>query len=191
MTTTTTTPGDGGAAAAEDGPRRPRRRWLTAVVVVLLVVLPLGYLVGSAKASRDSGENKQRLAAAEGLIHDWPSEVLRRVYRVPVPEDARDVAYHEFNAWERSELLVQFTTTPDDLDAFLREIDTDRSQLRPGVVTIGRQRAAEVGWRFDTSERAYAGTVRRTPGSTPDLAVTVDLSDRDTPRVYVASTVEF
>lgn len=190
---TSETPKGPDAVPTGDGrpPPRPRRRWLTALVVVLLIAVPLGYLVGSAKASRDSGEHKQRLAAAEGLIHDRPSDVLLRVYKVPVPKRARGVAYHEVNSWERSSLLVQFTTRPADLDAFLRSIDADRSALRPGVVTIKKRQAAMVGWRFDDTDRDVAGTVRHTPGSRPDLAVTVDFTHRNAPRVYVVSTVEF
>lgn len=180
-------------APAGDGrpPRGPHRRWLTAVIVALLIALPSGYLVGSAQASRESGRDKQRLAAAEGLIHEWPSKVLRRVYQVPLPKNSRNVAYHEINTWDHSSLLMQFTIGQPGLQWFLRSIDRDRESLRPGEVTISDRHARKVGWKFDDPGRRFAGTVHRTPGSKPDHAVTVDLSDPEAPRVYVVSTVHF
>lgn len=175
------------------GGRGPGRRLLTALVVLVLIAVPLGYLVVSAQQSRDSGRQKQRMAAAEGLVAQWPSRVQRRIYDVPIPGGATDVAFYETNAWEQSSLYVRFGTVPWRLDRFLENIGTDRSALRAGAVTITEKQAGTVGWELRPAGQGdnWAGIVHRQPGSAPDVAVTVDFSRADHPRVYVVSTVRF
>ena len=172
-------------------PHRPKHRVLTLVVVVLLIAIPAGYLVQSAFVSRESGESKQREAALTNLHYEWPSKVQRRVYEVPVPHGSSYVAYYESNAWETSTLHVQFRTSNTNLRKFLRDIGVERSALRRGKVTVSEEQAAEVGWEFPRDGRSYAGILHRQPDPAPDLAVTVDTTPTERPRVYVVSTVGF
>lgn len=171
-------------------PRRPRHRWLAAVVVVLLVAIPAGYLVLSAYQSRTSGEDKERAASANALIYEWPSRVLRRIYDVPIPDGAAYVGYYETNSWERSSLYVEFRCSPGQLSAFLEELGTDRTELAEGHVTVSGDDAEVMGWRFDDPSRVWAGTVVQQAEAEPEVAVTVDLTREERPRVYVASTTE-
>ncbi|MDT0344029.1 hypothetical protein [Streptomyces litchfieldiae] len=187
MTTTTTSPA---ADAPGRPPRRPRHRWLVAVVVVLLIAIPAGYLVLSAYQSRDSGEDKARAASARALIYEWPSKVQRRIYDVPIPPGSAYVGFYETNAWERSSLFVEFRCSPRQLSAFLEELGTDRSALSEDAVTIGTEQADVVGWRFDDPERVFAGTVVHQSSMEPEVAITVDLTREERPRVYVVSTTE-
>lgn len=176
---------------AQRPPHRPKHRVLTLFVVVLLIAIPAGYLVQSAFVSRDSGEHKQREASLSDLHYEWPSQVQRRVYEVPVPKGSSYVAYYESNSWEKSTLHVQFRTSQTNLNAFLRDIGTDRAALEQGRVTISREQAAKVGWRLRDTGRSYAGLVHTQPEPAPDLVVTVDTTPQERPRVYVVSTVRF
>lgn len=176
---------------SEPSPATNRRRWLTLLIVVLLIAFPLGYLVASAQASRDSGEEKQRLAASKGMVHEWPSKVQRRIYDVPIPPKVEEVSYFETNAWDTSAFFVQFRTTAEDLDSFLQWVDTDRSALRPDTVTITDEQAEVVGWTFDEDDGRYWGTTHRKPDRALETAITVDLSNVQEPLVYVVSTTEF
>lgn len=171
-------------------PHVPRRRWLTALVVVLLIAVPAGYAVVSAAQSRDSGQDKERAAAARQIVYEWPSQVQRRIYDVPIPDGSTYVGHYETNSWERSTLYVQFRTSPGQLSRFLEDLDSHRTELRDGNVTVGREQADVVGWDFEGDDREYAGvTVRRSPGE-PEVDITVDLTKPERPRVYVVSVTE-
>ncbi|MER5965857.1 hypothetical protein [Streptomyces sp. NPDC002057] len=171
----------------EDRRHMIRRRWLTAVIIVLLVGIPAGYLVISAGQSRDSGRDKERESSAAGLQDNWPSLMKRRVFEVPVPGGAWDVAYYETSNWKTSRLYVQFTTTATGLDTFLAESGTGRAALAPGRVTVGERDAEIAGWTFVEGMNWVGTTVRReAPRPTTDL--TVDLTDPAFPRVYAVST---
>ncbi|GAA2450273.1 hypothetical protein [Streptomyces macrosporus] len=172
-------------------PHRPKHRWLAAIVVVLLIAIPAGYLVLSAHQSRESGKDKQRDAAATGLVWQWPSKVERRIYEVPIPKGASYVAHYERNAWERSSLYVQFRTSRAKLDAFLEEVGSDSSELREGGEGVDDRQADAVGWDFDAPDRRFAGTRIERPGERPDLEITVDVTHEKRPRIYVVSTAEF
>ncbi|HEX5568850.1 MAG TPA: hypothetical protein VFY14_18330 [Streptomyces sp.] len=173
-------------------PHRPEHRWLAAVVVVLLIAVPAGYLVLSAFQSRESGRDKQRAAAATGLVWEWPSKVERRIYEVPIPAGSTYVAHYERNSWKRSSFYVQFRTSRAGLDTFLEEAGSHRRELREGREGVSRRQADVVGWDFGLPGRTYAGTTVERPGERPDLAITVDLTrEDDRLRVYVVSTADF
>lgn len=171
-------------------PHRPRHRVLTLIIVVLLIAIPAGYVVLSAYQSRDSGEDKQRIAAASGLTYSPPSKVQQSVYDVPLPMDAKRVAFYETNSWKTSRLYVQFRTSEKHLDEFLNTIGTGRSALRDGEVTIGKSRADMVGWDLRQPGHSYWGTRHTQSGKQPDLDITVDTSYKGQPRVYVVSTAQ-
>lgn len=171
-------------------PHVPRRRWLTAIVVFLLIAVPAAYAGISAAQSRDSGEDKARAAAARSLVYEWPSKVQRRIYDIPIPDGSTYVGHYETNEWERSTMYVQFRTSPEQLGRFLEELGTDRGRLDEGAVTIARQDADVVGWTFDPAEREYAGTTVQHSASEPEVAITVDVTKPERPRVYVVSTTE-
>ncbi|NLU65980.1 hypothetical protein HCC30_01615 [Streptomyces sp. HNM0574] len=164
---------------------------LTLLVVVLLIAIPAGYLVISAFQSRDSGEDKERGAAATSLSYGWPSKVQQRIYDVPVPPRSSRIAFYEDNSWKKSVLFVQFRTSPERLDDFLGDIGSGTSELTDGRVTISGEQAAEVGWDLGESDHRYAGTTLEQPGAQPDLAVTVDRTHESRPQVYVVSTATF
>ncbi|HZG05331.1 MAG TPA: hypothetical protein VE546_17465 [Streptomyces sp.] len=172
-------------------PHRPKHRWLAAIVVVLLIAVPAGYLVLSAFQSRESGRDKQRDAAAPGLVWRWPSKVERRIYEVPVPPGASYVAHYETNSWERSSFYVQFRTSRERLHAFMREVGSHPSALREGREGVGDRQADVVGWDLDVPGHRYAGARVERPGERPDLAITVDVTREERLRVYVVSTAEF
>ncbi|UCM91035.1 hypothetical protein [Streptomyces marincola] len=186
MTLTTPSP-----AAPHRPPHRPKHRWLVAIVVVLLIAIPAGYLVLSAHQSRSSGEDKARAASGRALVFEWPSKVQRRIYDVPIPGGSAYVGHYETNAWERSRLYVEFRCSPRQLAAFLEELGTDMSGLRAGSVPIGQEAADVIGWRFDDPSREFAGTVVKQSPDEPEVAVAVDLTREERPRVYVLSTSEF
>ncbi|MGP4111185.1 hypothetical protein ACTWP5_09745 [Streptomyces sp. 4N509B] len=169
---------------------RPRRRWLMMLSIALLIAVPAGYIVLSAYQSRESGEHKARGASAQTMVYHWPSKVQRRIYDVPVPDGVTYVGHYETNSWERSTLYVQFRSTPDQLSFFLEELGTTRASLNEGTVTIPRSHADTVGWVLDDPARAYAGTIVQQSPAEPEVAVTVDLTSAERPRVYVASTTE-
>ncbi|WP_309050941.1 hypothetical protein [Streptomyces sp.] len=164
-----------------------RRRWLTAVIIVLLVGIPAGYLVISAGQSRDSGRDKERESSVVGLQDNWPSQMKRRVFEVPIPRGAWDVAYYETSNWKTSRLYVRFTTTATGLDTFLAESGTSRAALGPGRVTVGERDADIVGWTFGPDGTWSATTVTR-ERPRPATDITVDLTDPAFPQVYVVST---
>ncbi|MFI8962322.1 hypothetical protein ACIGO8_09420 [Streptomyces sp. NPDC053493] len=174
------------ARLPEDRRHMLRRRFLTLLTIVLLVGVPAGYLVISAGQSRDSGLDKERESSAVGLQDNWPSQMKRRVFEIPVPSDAWHVAYYETSNWKTSRLYVQFTTTASGLDSYLAESGTSRAALTPGKVTVSDRDADIVGWDFATGH-AWSGTsvAREKPRPTSDI--TVSLSDPAFPRVYVVS----
>ncbi|SCK42226.1 hypothetical protein [Streptomyces sp. WMMB 322] len=186
--TTTTPPG---VRPSRRPPHRPRHRLLTLLVVVLLIAVPLGYLVRSAFQSRESGEDKQRNAAATNLTYGWPNKVQRDVYDVPLPSRSSHYAFYEANSWQTSTLYVQFRLPPKKLGEFLEDVGTSSSALRSGHVTIGGRHAEKVGWDLEKEGHDYAGTTYRQSGNRPDVAITVDRTYRSMPRVYVVSTVKF
>lgn len=178
-----TAPQDG--KLPEDRRHMLRRRWLTAITIVLLVGIPAGYLVISAGQSRDSGRDKERESSAAGLQDNWPSQMKRRVFEIPVPPGAWDVSYYETSNWKTSRLYVQFTTTANGLDVYLHGSGTSRSALTPGV-TVGDHDAGIVGWDF-VPAHAWTGTTVARENPRPTSDITVDLSDPAFPRVYVVS----
>jgi hypothetical protein len=185
-------PHGGGAGGGSQPPSHPnpsnRRRWLTLLIVVLLIGIPAGYLVVSAGQSRDSGKDKQGKAAATGLTYDWPAKVTRRIYDVPIPPYSADVAYYESNSWKTSKLYVQFLTSNEGLDRFLRTIGSSRAALDRGRTTISAKEAAVVGWKLGAGQD-WAGTTHRNPRPQPQQDIAVDLSNNAHPMVYVISTV--
>lgn len=205
-------PAGDGPAGDGPGPRRHsswkhpsnRRRWFILFVVILLIGIPAGYIVISAGQSRDSGQDKQARAAAEGLTAEWPPRVTRRIYEVPITGYSADVAFYETNSWNTSKLYVQFTTSENGLNLFLDRIGSAPGELDPGRVTISGKEAAEVGWHLGaghpsassralsavpTDKEDWSGLVRNLPGPRPRLEVTVDRSNPAHPMVYVVSTV--
>ncbi|WP_244177184.1 hypothetical protein [Streptomyces albus] len=199
-------PGDGPGPRRHSSWKHPsnRRRWFILFVVVLLIGVPAGYIVISAGQSRDSGQDKQARAAAEGLTAEWPPRVTRRIYEVPITGYSADVAFYETNSWNTSKLYVQFTTSENGLNLFLDRIGSAPGELDPGRVTISGKEAAEVGWHLGaghpsassravstvpTDKEDWSGLVRNLPGPRPRLEVTVDRSNPEHPMVYVVSTV--
>ncbi|GAA2418362.1 hypothetical protein GCM10010420_56040 [Streptomyces glaucosporus] len=160
-------------------------------MVVLLIAVPAGYLVLSAHQSRESGKDKQRDAAATGLVWQWPSKVERRIYEVPIPQGASYVAHYERNAWERSSFYVQFRTSRERLKTFLEEAGGDPAELRAGREGVGDRQADVVGWDLGLPGHRYEGARIERPGERPDLEITVDVTEEERLRVYVVSTVEF
>ncbi|MGW7304798.1 hypothetical protein ACWGI1_04370 [Streptomyces sp. NPDC054835] len=178
-----TAPQDG--KLPEDRRHMLRRRWLTAITIVLLVGIPAGYLVISAGQSRDSGRDKERESSAAGLQHNWPSQMKRRVFEIPIPTGAWDVSYYETSNWKTSRLYVQFTTTANGLDSYLHDSGTSRSALTPGV-SVGDHDAGIVGWDF-VPAHSWTGTTVSRERPRPTSDITVDLTDPAFPRVYVVS----
>ncbi|MEU1072005.1 MULTISPECIES: hypothetical protein [unclassified Streptomyces] len=176
-----------GSRPPEDRRHMIRRRWVTAVIIVLLIGVPAGYLAISAGQSRDSGRDKESEASATGLQHDWPSKTQRRIYDVPVPDDATDVRYYETNSWKVSKLFVSFRTTAAGLAEFLKDSGSSTAALRPGAVAIGAADARKVGWTF-ASGHDWAGTRHAQKDPLPTQEITVDESDPDNPVVFVVST---
>ncbi|MFI9293200.1 hypothetical protein [Streptomyces gardneri] len=171
----------------EDHRHMIRRRWITAVIIVLLVGIPAGYLVVSAGQSRASGRDKERESSAAGLQTNPPSWMKRRVFEVPVPWGAWDVAYYETSNWKTSRLYVEFTTDAYGLDFFLFNAGTSRSQLTPGRITIGDRDSEIVGWTFHEGT-TWSGTTVEREEPRPTTDITVDLTDPAFPRVYAVST---
>ncbi|MGY1438798.1 hypothetical protein [Streptomyces reniochalinae] len=178
-------------------PHRPRHRVFVLVIVVLLIALPAGYLVQSAFQSRASGKDKERAAAATSLTYGRPPKVSQRIYDVPVPLSATRVAFYETNAWEKSTMWVQFRTSPKRLKEFLDEVGSDTAEpakpvkLHKGRVAVTDKLATEVGWRFDEPKSHYFSAVHAQPKSKPDLKITVDMTYKKRPRVYIVSSTHF
>ncbi|MET9857994.1 hypothetical protein ABZY93_01510 [Streptomyces smyrnaeus] len=178
-------------AKGERPPHRPRHRIVVLAIVVLLIALPSGYLVQSAFQSRASGKDKERAAAATNLTYARPPRVSQRIYDIPVPPAATRVAFYEANAWQKSTMWVQFRTSPKRLKEFFADIGSSGSQLTQGEIAISDKKATRVGWRFDEPKSHYRSIRIEQPRSEPDLAITVDLTYKSRPRVYVVSTTEF
>lgn len=165
---------------------RNRRRALTLLIIVLLIGVPAGYLVISANQSRDSGKDKEAKYSATGLTKGWPSRVQRRLYQIPIPVPSYKVAYYETNNWKTSRLYVQFETTKDNLDVFLKSIGADRDDLEADEVTINARDQKITGWHFKGSGPWY-GLVRKQKNPAPTQDIVVNLSDPDHPFVYAVS----
>ncbi|GAA2256843.1 hypothetical protein GCM10010232_53230 [Streptomyces amakusaensis] len=162
------------------------RRWLTAIIIVLLVGIPAGYLVISAEQSRESGRHKAAESSASGLRDNWPSQMKRRVFEIPIPMKSTDVAYFETSNWQTSRLYVQFTTTAAGLDRFLADVGTGRDELTEGEIAISRRHAETVGWDFG-GDFSWASVSQNNPHPRPSQDITVDRTDPDRPRVFVVS----
>ncbi|MET9435030.1 hypothetical protein [Streptomyces sp. NPDC006551] len=175
-----------GVKLPEDRRHMIRRRWLTAIIIVLLVGIPAGYLAISAGQSRDSGRDKERESSVVGLQDNWPSQMKRRVFEVPIPSGSTDVAYYETSNWRTSRLYVRFTTSAGKLDSFLHKIGSSRSALTPAQVTVTERDASIVGWDF-APDRDWSGTTLTRDKPRPAQDLTVDLTDPAAPTVYVVS----
>lgn len=161
---------------------------LVLVIVVLLIAIPFGYLVRSAMQSRESGVQKQRMAAAEGLTYQWPTKVQRRIYDVWIPYYSSRVAWYETNSWKTNRFYLQFRTSHRYLNQFLRDMGTSPSALREGRSGISEKRAETIGWDFHKAGHRYAGAVYHQADPQPDVAITVDETYKSRPRIYVVST---
>ncbi|MFD7710904.1 sugar kinase [Streptomyces sp. NPDC059785] len=181
-------------AAPPDEPSQPpegrghmiRRRALTLLIIVLLIGVPAGYLVISADQSRNSGKDKEKKYSATGLTEGWPSRVQRRLYHVPVPGWSDRVAYYETNNWKTSRLYVQFRTSNDGLDTFLKNIGTSADALKQDDLTISARDQRIIGWDF-TGPGPWSGLVHRQKDPAPTQDVVVNRSDPRHPMVYVVS----
>lgn len=183
---TQTAPPEREGKLPEDRRHMIRRRWLTAIIIVLLVGIPAGYLAISAGQSRASGRDKERESSGTGLQENWPSQMKRRIFEVPIPSGATDVAYYETSNWRTSRLYVRFTTSAGKLDAFLDGVGASRSQLVPGRVTITERDADIVDWDFP-ADHDWSGTTHTRDRPRPAQDITVDLTDPAAPTVYVVS----
>ncbi|WP_267242357.1 hypothetical protein [Streptomyces sp. PR69] len=163
------------------------RRLLTLVIILLLIGVPAGYLVVSAQQSRASGRDKEAESSATGLREVWPSLMKRRIFEVPIPSGSAHVAYYETSNWKTSRLYVQFRTSPQGLDAFLKDVGTSRAELADGEVAISDRDAETVGWDFDVPGHDWRGIVQEQQAPRPTRDITVDLTEPDRPWVYVVS----
>lgn len=180
--------------AASEGPRRPpedprhkaRRRALTLLIIGLLIGVPAGYLVISANQSRNSGKDKEDKYSATGLTAGWPSKVQRRLYQVPVPHPADEIAYYETNNWKTSRLYVQFRTSDAGLDTFLAGIGVNRDELKKGDITVTARDQKITGWNFAGPGRWW-GVVNDQKDPAPTQDIVVNLSVPANPMVYVVA----
>lgn len=170
----------------EDPRHKARRRALTLLIIVLLIGVPAGYLVISANQSRDSGKDKEQKYSATGLVAGWPSKVQRRLYQVPVPHPADQIAYYETNNWKTSRLYTQFRTNSAGLDSFLESMEVSRDDLRKGDVSISARDQKITGWTF-TGPGPWWGLTHKQKNPAPTQDVIVDLADPNFPMVYVVS----
>ncbi|UXY30813.1 sugar kinase [Streptomyces sp. HUAS TT20] len=181
-------------ATPPDEPRRPpedprhkaRRRALTLLIIVLLIGVPAGYLVISANQSRNSGKDKEQKYSATGLTAGWPSKVQRRLYQVPIPHPADQLAYYETNNWKTSRLYVQFRTNSAGLDSFLQGMRVDRNDLKKDDIAIGARDQKITGWNF-TGPGPWWGMAHKQKNPAPTQDVVVNLADPNFPMVYVVS----
>ena len=181
-------------ASPPDEPPRPpedrghmiRRRALTLLIIVLLIGVPAGYLVISANQSRDSGKDKEAKYSATGLTPGWPSRVQRRLYRIPVPGSSAEVAYYETNNWKTSRLYVQFLTSDEGLDKFLKTIGTSSAALKKGDIAISARDERVVGWEFN-GPGPWSGLTHAQKNPTPTQDIVVNWSKPGHPMVYVVS----
>ncbi len=163
-----------------------RRRAITLSIIVLLIGVPAGYLVISANQSRDSGKVKEEKYSATGLTAGWPSKVQRRLYQIPVPHPADQIAYYETNNWKTSRLYVQFRTSSAGLDAFLTGMGVNRSELKKDHITVSTRDQHITGWIFKTPG-PYSGLVHKQKNPAPTQDVVVNLSNPASPMVYVVA----
>ncbi|GGO39958.1 MULTISPECIES: sugar kinase [Streptomyces] len=182
-------PGDGERRPPEDRRHMLRRRWLTATIIVLLIGVPAVYLLISANQSRNSGRDKEKKYSATGLTAGWPSKVQRRLYDVPIPPYSEEVAYYETNNWRTSRLYVQFLTSNEGLDKFLKQTGTGRgvSALKADDITISKRDRNVVGWEF-TGPGPWWGLSHEMKNPTPTQDIVVNRSNPRHPMVYVVST---
>ncbi|WP_221359908.1 sugar kinase [Streptomyces beigongshangae] len=171
---------------SENRGHRIRRRALTLLIIVLLIGVPAGYLVISANQSRDSGKDKEEKYSATGLTAAWPSRVQRRLYKVPIPGYSAEVAYYETNNWKTSRLYVQFRTSDEALEKFLRVIGTSVDALEEDDIAIGARDQRVVGWEF-TGPGPWSGLSNERENPTPTHHVVVNRSQPGHPMVYVVS----
>ncbi|MEV1076814.1 sugar kinase [Streptomyces sp. NPDC050211] len=181
-------PADEQPGQSEARGRVIRRRALTLLIIVLLIGVPAGYLVISAAQSRDSGRDKEEKYSARGLTPVWPSKVQRRLYQVPMPHPSGKVAYYETNNWKTSRLYVQFQTPNANLDVFLKDLGTSRSELKRDKITIGKRDQKVTGWNF-SSPGPWYGLVHEQRDPRPTQQVMVSLGDPNNPFIYVVSRV--
>ncbi|MFE0099009.1 sugar kinase [Streptomyces sp. NPDC059009] len=179
-------PGEG-QRPPEDRRHMIRRRWITATIIVLLIGVPAGYLVISANQSRDSGRDKEAKYSATGLTAGWPSRVQRRLYDVWIPPWSAEVAYYETNNWRTSRLYVQFLTSNEGLDKFLKETGTSEDKLKKDDFTISKRDQKVVGWDFSGPGPWY-GTTHEQKDPVPTLDIVVNRSNPQHPMVYIVST---
>lgn len=176
----------GGLRPAEGRGHMIRRRAFTLLIIVLLIGVPAGYLVVSANQSRASGKDKEAKYSANSLTRGWPSKVQRRLYQVPVPRPAREVANYETNNWKTSRLYVEFETTDAGLSVFLTSMGVQRNDLEPDSIPIGERDREVTGWNFDRPG-VWSGLVNEQRNPAPTHDVVVDESRPGSPRVYVVS----
>ncbi|MEU6067722.1 MULTISPECIES: sugar kinase [Streptomyces] len=180
------TPPDEPHRPPEDPRHKARRRALTLLIIVLLIGVPAGYLVISANQSRNSGKDKEQKYSATGLTAGWPSRVQRRLYQVPVPHPADEIAYYETNNWKTSRLYVQFRTNSAGLDTFLESMGVDRNDLKKDDIAIGARDQKITGWNF-TGPGPWWGMAHKQKNPAPTQDVIVNLADPNFPMVYVVS----
>ncbi|GAA1366468.1 hypothetical protein GCM10009612_50190 [Streptomyces beijiangensis] len=166
-----------------------RRRVITLLIILLLVGVPAGYLLISAEQSRQSGRDKEKEAAATGLLPGRPSTVQRSIYDVPVPAGSTSTGYYETSNWKVSRLYTQFRTTAAGLEQFLKGVGTGAAGLKAGAVTISASDAAVVGWTFP-DDRKWAGTTYVQKDPQPTVNITVDVTNPASPMVYVVSATK-
>ncbi|MEV0225383.1 sugar kinase [Streptomyces sp. NPDC050704] len=179
-------PPDEPSRPAEDRGHMIRRRALTLLIIVLLIGVPAGYLVISANQSRDSGKDKEEKYSATGLTPGWPSRVQRRLYRIPIPPYSAEVAYYETNNWKTSRLYVQFLTSDEGLDRFLKNIGADKATVEKDDIAISARDQKVVGWEF-TGAGPWEGIVHAKKNPTPSQTIVVNRSRPGHPMVYVVS----
>lgn len=179
-------PPDEPSRPPEDPRHKFRRRALTLLIIVLLIGVPAGYLVISANQSRNSGKDKEEKYSATGLTAGWPSRVQRRLYQVPVPAYSDQVAYYETNNWKTSRLYVQFLTSNEGLEKFLKNMDTDTAALKKDKITISARDQRIVGWEF-TGPGPWYGLVHKQKNPAPTHDIVVNRSNPQHPMVYVVS----
>lgn len=167
--------------------RTVRRRWITAIVIVLLIGVPIGYLLVSAGQSRDSGRDKERKWSATGLTSGWPSQVQRRIYQVPLPDNAWHVAYYETNNWKTSRLYVQFRTTEDQLAVFLATYGATPEDLKQGKITISARNQSVTGWDFGVSG-PWSSLTHQQDDPLPTHNITVTRRPTGEALVYLVAT---
>lgn len=171
---------------AEDRRHMIRRRALTLLIIVLLIGVPAGYLVISANQSRESGKDKEEKYSATGLTPHWPSRVQRRIYQVTIPVPSYNVGYYETNNWRTSRLYVQFSTTDENLDAYLATMGRGRDDLEPDEITISARDQKITGWNF-TGPGPWYGLIHQQKNPAPTHDIVVSMADPENPFVYVVS----